>query len=197
VTQLRPTLRRLTGAAALAGLAAGFAACGDEDLFGIDPALREGSGRIWELPAPGFPEAYDFFAPRRLFLGSGEIGQGLGDVFLDGAPGSTQVRLRSVSSFLRAEASHAVEIRDLGPVDFAALDQVPLDGYTSSEDSVGVEIVQGHVYALRIIRSALDPNFGKLHARAVGTTDGGPDAQFLDFDFVVQVQPGNPRFEED
>jgi hypothetical protein len=82
-------------------------------------------------------------------------------------------------------------------VDFAGLGEVPLDGYVSSEDSIGVQIVEGHVYALRIVRSALDPNFGKLLARAVGTTDGGPDAQYLDFDFVVQVQPGNPRFEED
>ncbi|HEY7529113.1 MAG TPA: hypothetical protein VIC56_00365 [Gemmatimonadota bacterium] len=173
------------------------AACGDDDLFDIDPDLREGSGRIWEIPAPGLPEAYDFFASRRLFLGSGEIGPGLGDVFLDGVTGSTDVRLRSISSFLRAEPSHAVEIRDLGPVDFAGLGEVPLDGYVSSEDSIGVQIVEGHVYALRIVRSALDPNFGKLLARAVGTTDGGPDAQYLDFDFVVQVQPGNPRFEED
>jgi hypothetical protein len=174
-----------------------LAGCGDEDLFGIDPALREGSSRIWEVSAPGFPEAYDFFASRRLFLGSGEIGQGLGDVFLDGAAGSTQVRLRSLSSLLRAEPSHAVEIRDLGPVEFETLGEVPLDGYTSSEDTVGVEILEGHVYALRIIRSALDPTFGKVLARTVGTTGGSPDAQFVDFDFVVQVQPGNPRFEDD
>ena len=190
---MRPRpLRALTAGLALLG-----AGCGEGDPLGnLRPEVREGGGRIWEVSAEQLPSAFDIVSGRRLFLGSGDIGPTAGDIFLEGTPGSTELRLRSVASLLRAQASHAVELQDLGEVDFATLEGVPDDGdYLDSEDSTGVAAVQGHVYALRIRRSELPPNFAKLVIDAVGTTADDPDQQFIDFRFAVQIQPGNPRFD--
>jgi len=170
------------------------AACGDEDLIGsIRPDIREGSGRIWEVAAEDLPSAFDLFSGRRLFLGSGDINSGLGDLFLDTVPGSGDLRLRSIASLVRLEAVHAVELQDLGAVDFASLAEVPDGGYVASEDSTGVLAAPGRVYALSIQRSNLGPNFAKLIVDAIG---GAPPARFIDFRYVIQVQPTNRSFEE-
>lgn len=181
---------RLVTAVLLGGLAA---ACGDEDLVGnIRPEVREGSGRIWEVAALDLPTAFDVFSGRRLFLGSGDINANLGDVFLEAVLGTGDLRLRSIASLLRLEDVHAVEIQDLGPVDFDSLEGVPDGGYVASEDSTGVVAIPGHVYALSIQRSNLGANFAKLVVDAIG---GTPPARFIDFHYVVQVQPTNRSFE--
>ncbi len=181
---------RLAGLALLCALAG---ACGDGDLVGnIRPDVREGSGRIWEVAAPDLPSAFDVFSGRRLFLGGGDINATQGDVFLQAVAGTGELRLRSIASLLRLESVHAVEIQDLGPVDFGALQEVPDRGYVASEDSTGVGVVPGHVYALSIRRSNLGANFAKLIVDAVG---GTPPARFIDFHYVFQLQPTNRGFE--
>jgi hypothetical protein len=170
-------------------------ACGESSL--LSPGLREGGGRIWEVSAQGFPSAFDLVSGRRLFLGTGDVSANLGDLFLDGPPASTDLRLRSLASLLRAEPAHSVGLRDLGAVDFEALDEVPDDGYTDSEDATGAAVVQGHVYAVRIGRTSLGDNFAKMVVDSIGITGGSVDQQFIDFRFVAQTQPGNRRFEED
>ncbi|MFN2432566.1 MAG: hypothetical protein ABR599_07090, partial [Gemmatimonadota bacterium] len=103
--------------------------------------------------------------------------------------------LRSISSLVRGFATHQVALRDLGAIDFDGLDEVPADGYVDEEDSTGVAIVQGHVYALRIQSTTLPPNFAKLVVDAVGGTAG--PVRFIDFRYALQIQPGNPRFEDE
>jgi hypothetical protein len=186
---------RLAGCAAMGLLLAG---CGEGDPFGaVTPNVREGSARIWEVSAEDLPSAFDLVTGQRLFLGSGDVGATLGDVFLDGAPGAVELRLRSVASLLRAEAAHAVEIRDLGEVDFEDVREVPEEGYTASEDSLGVTVAAGHVYALRLRRSELGFNFAKLVVDAVGSTGDDPDRQFIDFRFAVQIRPGDRHVVEE
>lgn len=187
---------RLSRLAATA-LVLALPACGEGDPFGVAPDVQQGSGRIWEVAAGDLPSAFDVLTGRRLFLGDGDISSAMGDFFLDGTPGSTELRLRSVVSLLRGEAAHLVELQDLGAIDFDTLGEVPPDGYLPAGDTNGVPVVPGHVYALRITRSALDPNSAKLVVDAVSSTGDSPDRQFIDFRFAVQVQPGNRRFEEE
>jgi hypothetical protein len=178
---------------ALVMLGALAAACGGDDNL-LSPGLRDGTARIWEVSAQDFPSAFDVVAERRLFLGSGDINSSLGDFFLDGPVGSTDLRLRSIASLLRLEPVHAVRFQDLGTIDFEALETAPQEGYTDSEDPNGVGAFEGHVYVMRITRSGIDDNFAKLIVDSIGSTDGDIDRQFIDFRFVVQTEPGNPRF---
>lgn len=180
----------------IAGLCLLVAACGDGGLRTVTPDLLDGGNRIWEVAAQDLPSAFDVFSGRRLFLGSGDIGGELGDIFVEAVPGTGELRLRSVASLLRLQATHGVEIQDLGPVDFSALDEVPDDdNYTESEDSSGAIVVPLHVYALRITRTGAGPNFAKLIVDGVGGEV--PGRRFIDFRYVFQVQPGNRRFEEE
>jgi hypothetical protein len=171
--------------------------CGEEDLLGTRPRLRQGSSRIWEVSAADLPSAFDVFNGRRLFLGGGDVGPVSGDIFLDGsAAGGPGLRLRSVASLLRAGVTPLAEIRDLGPVAFEELREVPDEGYHDAADTTGAAVVEGHVYALRLRRSELAPNYAKLVVDRIGSSSaGGP--RFVDLRFVVQVQPGNRRFEEE
>jgi hypothetical protein len=179
----------------LVALAALAAACGGGDENLLSPGLREGTARIWEVSAQDFPSAFDVVAQRRLFLGSGDVSSALGDFFLDGPAGSTDLRLRSIASLVRLEPVHPVGLQDLGVIDFEGLEMAPDEGYTESEDSTGVAAFEGHVYVLRITRSGLDANFAKLIVDAIGSTDGSTDRQFIDFRYVVQTEPGNRRFD--
>jgi hypothetical protein len=182
--------------AALVGLVLAAGSCGDSSLIG--PELRSGSNRIWEVSAVQFPSAFDVVTTRRLFLGTSDVNAAQGDIFLDGPASSTELRLRSIASLLRAEPVHAVGLQDLGMVDFDALEEVPEHGYSESEDSTGVAVGTGHVYALRINRGTnLGDNFAKLVVDSIGETGSDPDSQFIDFRFVAQTQPGNNRFNED
>jgi hypothetical protein len=181
------------GLAAVAALL--VTACGDEDPFDLSPGLREGSARIFEVAAENLPSAFDLVSERRLFLGSGDISESLGDIFLEGGTGLADLRLRSISSLLRAEATHAVELLDLGEVDFDELLEAADEGYVAAEDSTGVAAVAGHVYTLRIRRSELAPNFAKLIVDQIGAET--PGRRFIDFRYVVQTEPGNRRFEEE
>ncbi len=175
------------------GLAAAGCSGGDEAL--LSPGLREGTVRLWEVSEPTLPNAFDVFSGRRLFLGSGDISASFGDFFVDGAPGSTDLRLRSIASLLLAEPVHLVGLQDLGPIDFDGLEMAPSDGYLDSEDSTGVSVVEGHVYVLRIRRTNIGDNFAKLVVDGVGGTEGDPDSQFIDFHYVIQTEPGNRRFD--
>lgn len=189
----REVLRLLPlAAAALVGLAA----CGEGDPFGVDPNVNEGSSRIFEVTAPDLPSAFDLFSGRRLFLGSGDVDAGSGDFFLDGASQSSDLRLRSIASLVTGETTHQLEIQDLGAVDFDGLSEVPDDGYLEAEDTTGVAAVQGHVYAIRVVRSTLGPNYAKLVIDTVGATGPGFERQFVDFRFALQVQPDNRGFED-
>jgi hypothetical protein len=182
-------------AATMTGLALLVTACSEGSL--ISPGLNEGGSRIWEVSAAELPSAFDIVTGRRLFLGTGDINASVGDIFLGGPPSSTELHLRSIAGLLLGEAVHPVGLQDLGAIDFEALDGVPRDGYTDSEDTTGVSVVVSHVYALRIQRSSLGDNFAKLIVDAVGQAGGDPDTQFIDFRYVVQTQPGNEDFNED
>jgi hypothetical protein len=172
--------------------------CGDEDPFGdIRADIREGSARIWEASAADLPGAFDFLSGRRLFLGSGDINENAGDIFLDGPPGATELRLRSVAGLIRTEPTHLVELQDLGLVDFASVDEAPEDGYLEARDTTGVAAVAGHVYVLRITGADFAERFAKIVIETLDNTAGSPDRQFIDFRYALQVQPGNRSFTDD
>lgn len=183
------TLRAICAAAATAALL--VAGCGDDDVLGVRPDVREGADRIWETDAEDLPSAYDFLSSRRLFLGGDDIGA-LGDVFLDGQSG--ELRLRSISGLVRALAVHAVELQDLGPVGFETVDVLPTEGYLEAEDEQGLAVVDDHVYALRITRSTVGANYAKVVVDAIG---GEPGQRFIDFRFSAQVQAENPDVTEE
>ncbi|HEY7462290.1 MAG TPA: hypothetical protein VIC59_10500 [Gemmatimonadota bacterium] len=177
----------------LLGLAAAGCSSGNEAL--VSPGLRNGMVRLWEVSEPTLPNALDVFSGRRLFLGSGDVTANFGDFFVDGAPGSTDLRLRSLASLLLAESVHVVGLQDLGAIDFDGLVTAPSDGYLDSEDSTGVSVVAGHVYVLRITRTNAGDNFAKLVMDGIGGVEGDPDSQFIDFHYVIQTEPGNRRFD--
>lgn len=184
---------RALGLVALAVLAA----CDEDNPFRNAPlGVSTGEDRIWELDLAGFPSGFDFLNGTPLFIGAGPIGSRVGDVLLDARPDGTLV-FRPFSVVAPGLSVKRVGIQDLGDVAFDAVEEVPEDGYSAVEDTTGVPVVDGHVYAIRIADLGLDVvpiNYAKLEVVEIEQQDPGePRSRFVRFRYSYQIQPLNRR----
>lgn len=190
------TTTRVATIALLALVALG---CEDENPFrNTTPTVFEGTGRVWELGTEGFPSGWDFIAGQRFFVGTTSLDRFNGAFVLASRPDGTLV-FRSFSTIAPEVASVRTGIRDLGTVSFASVVEAPSDGYSSVNDSTGVQVVEGHVYAFRLARTLtrlVAINFAKLEVIEVGTQlPGDPRSRFVRFRWTLQNQPLNRRVE--
>lgn len=174
--------------------------CEDDNPFrNVTPDVTTGESEVWELSLPGFPSAWDFPTAQRLFIGTGGFGSSRGSWLLDSRQDGTLI-LRSFSS-LTDFTLVRTGIQDLGAVDFDTVIEVPEDGYSSVDDSTGVPVVQGHVYAFRIsllTGGAIPINFAKLGVIETGTEFADdPLSRFVRFEWSYQRQPLNRRVVEE
>ena len=178
-----------------------LAACDDENPFrNTTPQVFEGESQLWELGLPAFPSGWDFASAQRIFVGTDEIGGSTGTFLLDARPNGTLV-FRAFSTFLAPGLSGVrTGIQDLGAVPFESVEEVPDGGYSDVNDSTGVPVEAGHVYAFRISRSQggiVPINYAKLAVLEVGTEfPGQPASRFARFRWAYQVQPLNRRVVE-
>jgi hypothetical protein len=183
-------------------LAAAFlTACEDGNPFrNTTPQVVSGEDQIWELGLPSFPSGWDFSTAQRIFVGTDEIIGGDGTFLLDARTDGTLV-FRPFSTFLAPGLSNVrTGIRDLGAVPYESVEEVPEDGYSDVNDSTGVAVQAGHVYAFRIAQEQggiVPINYAKLEATQVGTQfPGQPESRFVVFRWAYQVQPLNRRVVE-
>ena len=173
-----------------------FAACDEENPFQTTtPQVVSGESQVWELDLPAFPSGWDFFTGARIFVGTDEISGGSGAFILDSRVDGTLV-FRSFSTLVPSGLSVTrTGIQDLGAVPWESVEDVPGDGYSDVNDSTGVAVLQGHVYAFRLSRpqgTIVPINFAKLQVIEVGTeVPGQPGARFARFRWAYQVQPLN------
>lgn len=178
-----------------------LAACGDENPFRTtSPQVFGGENQVWELGLAAFPSGWDFAFAQRIFVGTDEIGGSTGAFLLDARTDGTLV-FRPFSTFLAPGLSGVrTGIRDLGAVPYESVEEVPESGYSDVNDSAGVAVQSGHVYAFRITRSQggiVPINYAKLGVIEVGTEfPGQPGSRFTRFRWAYQVQPLNRRVVE-
>ncbi|MGH7566295.1 MAG: hypothetical protein ACREK2_05650 [Gemmatimonadota bacterium] len=178
-----------------------LAACGDENPFrSTSPQVFEGENQVWELGLPAFPSGWDFASAQRIFVGTDDIGGSTGAFLLDARTDGT-LAFRPFSTFLAPGLSGVrTGIQDLGAVPYESVEEVPEGGYSDVNDSAGVAVQQGHVYAFRITRSQggiVPINYAKLGVIEVGTEfPGEPASRFARFRWAYQVQPLNRRVVE-
>ena len=127
------------------------AACDDDNPFeNTSPRVVEGEDQVWELGLPAFPSGWDFSRAQRIFVGTDEIGGNDGSFLLDARTDGTLV-FRPFSTFLAPGVSSVrTGILDLGSIPYESVDEVPESGYSDVNDSTGVAVQAGHVYAFRI-----------------------------------------------
>jgi hypothetical protein len=189
--------RHIVGRLVLALLAA-LAACDDENPFrNVSPQVFEGENQLWELGLPAFPSGWDFDSGQRIFVGTDEVGASSAEFLLDARPNGTLV-FRPFSTFLAPGLTSArTGILDLGAVPYESVEEVPEGGYSDVNDSAGVAVVGGHVYAFRLTNTQLGVstfNYAKLEVTQVGTEFAGdPGSRFARFRWAYQVQPLNRR----
>lgn len=196
----RPARPRHVAALLAALPLAALPGCDEGNPFrNVSDAVSTGSSQIWELSLSGFPSAFDFPSEQRLFVGTDGFASSLGNFLLDEREDGTLI-LRSFSSLVDFTPTRT-GIQDLGPVDFAAVLEVPESGYAGVEDSAGVPVFAGHVYAFRITRlqSGVTPiNYAKLVVLEAGTEfPDDPGSRFVRFDWSYQNQPLNRRVVEE
>ena len=181
---------------ALAALA--LAACDEENPFrNTAPQVVSGENQVWELGLPAFPSGWDFVSGTRIFVGTDEIAGSTGVFVLDARDDGTLV-FRPFSTLLSPGLAVArTGIQDLGAVPWESVEEVPDGGYSDVNDSTGVAVQSGHVYAFRITRqqgTIVPINFAKLQVIDVGTeVPGQPGSRFVHFRWAYQVQPLNHR----
>lgn len=181
-------------------LAVAALACDDDNPFrNVTPDVTTGESQVWELSLSGFPSGWDFATAERLFIGTGGFGSSRGSWLLDARPDGTLI-LRSFSS-LTDFTLVRTGIQDLGPIDFDTVIEVPDGGYSSVDDSTGVPVVEGHVYAFRVsllTSGAIPINFAKLRIIEAGPEFADdPRSRFVRFEWSYQRQPLNRRVVED
>jgi hypothetical protein len=190
--------RRL--AVLLAALLLAAPGCDEDNPFrNISDEVSTGSSQVWEFSLAGFPSAFDFPTEQRFFVGEGGFASSIGNFVLDGRDDGTLI-LRPFSSLVDFTLSRT-GIQDLGPVDFDAVLEAPESGYIAVDDSAGVPVVAGHVYAFRITRlqSGVVPiNYAKLLVLETGIEiPEDPQSRFVRFDWTYQNQPQNRRLVEE
>ncbi|MGH7550342.1 MAG: hypothetical protein ACREMD_12975 [Gemmatimonadota bacterium] len=192
-------MRRLLDVVAALLLIGGLGCDEDNPFRTITPDVSAGESQVWELALPGFPSAWDFPTAQRLFIGTDGFGSSLGSWVLDARADGTLI-LRPFSSLVEISLART-GIQDLGPVDFDSVIEAPQDGYSAVEDSTGVPVVEGHVYAFRISRlsSGVIPiNYAKLRITEAGTEfPDDPQSRFVRFEWAYQSQPLNRRLVEE
>lgn len=184
----------------LAALLIAAAGCDEGNPFrNVSDEVSAGTSEIWELSLSGFPSGFDFPTEQRLFVGEGGFASSLGNFLLDERDDGTLI-LRPFSSFVDFTGTRT-GIQDMGPVDFDALLEAPESGYISVEDSAGVPVLAGHVYAFRITRlqsGAVPINYAKLVILETGTEfPADPRSRFVRFEWAYQNQPLNRRLVEE
>jgi hypothetical protein len=190
--------KRWTILAALAALPS--TACDDENPFrNTSPDVFGGENQIWELGLPAFPSGWDFGTAQRIFVGTDEISGSDGAFVLDARPDGRLV-FRPFSTFVVPGVSAVrTGIQDLGAVPYESVEEVPEGGYSDVNDSAGVAVESGHVYAFRITRQQggiVPINYAKLGVIEIGTEFPGQPSQFVRFRWSYQVQPLNRRVVE-
>jgi hypothetical protein len=191
----RDTTRRFRALALIALALAGTAACDEANPFRTIPEeVRTGSSQLWELGLLGFPSGYDIPTETRFFVGPSSVLSSVGTFVLASRDDGTLV-LRPYAPFAPGFSVVRTGIQDLGAVSFDAVVEVPEGGYTSSSDTLGVPVVEGHTYALRISipsQGVVFINFAKLHVVDVGQQlPGDPGSRFILFEWAYQNQPLN------
>ena len=192
-------LRRHTLAVVLACTA--LAGCGEENPFRTtSPEIESGETQVWELGLEAFPSGWEFVSGTRIFVGTDDLALGSGDFVLDARPEGTLVFRPFSTLLVPGVSSTRTGIRDLGAVPWESVDEVPEGGYSDVNDSAGVPVEAGHVYAFRISRqqgTIVPLNYAKLQVIEVGTEDAGdPRSRFVRFRWAYQVQPLNRRVVE-
>jgi hypothetical protein len=190
--------KRWTILAAFAALPS--TACDDENPFrNTSPDVFGGENQIWELGLPAFPSGWDFGSAQRIFVGTDEISGSDGAFVLDARPDGTLV-FRPFSTFVVPGVSAVrTGIQDLGAVPYESVEEVPEGGYSDVNDSAGVAVQPGHVYAFRITRQQggiVPINYAKLGVIEIGTEFPGQQSRFVRFRWSYQVQPLNRRVVE-
>ncbi|MDX1623997.1 MAG: hypothetical protein R3199_08445 [Gemmatimonadota bacterium] len=184
---------------ALALLVALAAACEEENPFRNQPAIvTSGMDRVWELDLDGFPSGFDFTTGTRFFVGTTEPRTSSGSWVLAARADGTLV-FRAFSTLAPRLSLVRTGIQDLterqGVRSFEAVTEVPGDGYSASDDSTGVAVVEGHVYAFQIrrIRPGFAPiNFAKLEVVSVEREfPDDPRSRSVRFRWAYQTQPLN------
>lgn len=173
-----------------------LAACDEENPFqNTSPQVVSGESQVWELGLPAFPSGWDFFSGTRIFVGTDEISSGSGVFILDSRIDGTLVFRPFSTLFPSGVSVTRTGIQDLGAVSWESVEDVPGDGYSDVNDSTGVAVLPGHVYAFRISRqqgTIVPINFAKLQVIEVGTeVPGQPGSRFARFRWAYQVQPLN------
>jgi len=192
------TVRRALAVLLLGILAA---ACNEENPFRTQPEnVTSGESQVWELALPAFPSGWDFPSGQRLFIGTTDIGGTRGTWVLDGRADGTLI-FRPFSTIAAGISLIRTGIADLGAVSFESLEEVPDAGYSAVDDSTGVPIVEGHVYAFRIttLGSSFVPiNYAKLEVIDAGQEfPDDPASRFIRFRWAYQEQPLNRRVVEE
>jgi hypothetical protein len=184
----------------LAALLLATPGCDEDNPFrNVPDEVSTGSSQVWEFSLGGFPSAFDFPTQQRFFVGEGEFASSIGNFLLDARADGTLI-LRPFSSLVDFTLSRT-GIQDLGPVDFDAVLEAPETGYIAVDDSAGVAVVAGHVYAFRITRlqsGAIPINYAKLVVLETGPEfPEDPRSRFVRFDWSYQNQPQNRRLVEE
>lgn len=183
------------------GLAAAIVACDEDNPFrNTRPLVFGATDQIWELGTQGFPSGWDFISGQRFFVGTTSLDRFSGTVVLASRPDGTLV-FRGFSTIAPEIANVRTGIQDLGALSFESVREVPDGGYSAVDDTTGVPVVEGHVYAFRMTRIGgvvVPINFAKLVAIEVGTQiPGDPRSRFVRFEWKFQNQPLNRRVEEE
>ena len=173
--------------------------CDEDNPFrNVTSIVTTGESQVWEFALPGFPSAWDFPSGQRIFIGADGFSSSVGNWLLDSRSDGTLI-LRPFSSLVDVSLTRT-GIRDLGPVDFHSVIEVPDNGYSAIDDSTGVPVVEGHVYAFRISRlsaGVIPINYAKVRIIEVGTEfSDDPRSRFVRFEWSYQSQPLNRRVEE-
>ncbi|HUP01733.1 MAG TPA: hypothetical protein VM737_09480 [Gemmatimonadota bacterium] len=196
----RAIARAILGALILAG-------CDEDNPFRATPEdVLTGESQVWELGLSAFPSAYDFARGERFFLsnlrGPGRdplTGRIVGDWALDARADGTLI-LRPLSTLAPELVVTRTGIQDLGAILFDSVLEAPADGYSAADDSLGVPVVAGHVYAFRISdlsQIGTPLNYAKLEVIEVGQEiPGDPRSRFIRFRWAYQRQPLNRRLVE-
>ena len=189
--------RRVEVALALL-LIAGLGCDEDNPFRNVSSIVTTGESQVWELSLSGFPSAWDFPSAQRIFIGADGFSSSVGNWLLDARSDGTLI-LRPFSSLVPVALTRT-GIRDLGPVDFHSVIEVPDNGYSAIDDSTGVPVVEGHVYAFRISRlsaGVIPINYAKVRIIEAGTEfSDDPRSRFVRFEWSYQSQPLNRRVEE-